>query len=115
MYRTLLHLKRRKPIGKRAAGQTRRNRGNIPDEHLAQSPGRFAILELLCVGELERGVAFQDTRRGAVKGSGVAVTDLKVHVGVGADEETLVLESPLETNKHRLPGQLLQERLWVDR
>jgi len=50
-----------------------------------------------------------------VKGSGVAVTDLKVHVGVGADEETLVLESPLETNKHRLPGQLLQERLWVDR
>ena len=42
-------------------------------------------------------------------------SDLKVHVAIGANEETLVFESPLETNKHRLPGQLLQERLWVDR
>jgi hypothetical protein len=42
-------------------------------------------------------------------------SDLKVHVAIGAHEEPFVFESPLETNKYRLPGQLLQERLWVDR
>lgn len=43
------------------------------------------------------------------------MADLKVHVAIGADEEALVFEPPLETDKHRLPGQLLQERLWIDR
>jgi hypothetical protein len=43
------------------------------------------------------------------------LSDLKVHVAIRADEEPLVFEPPLETNKHRLPGQLLHERLWVDR
>ena len=46
---------------------------------------------------------------------GIDGADLKVHVAVRADQEPLVFEPPLETNIHGLPGELLQERLWVDR
>jgi len=80
----------------------------VPDENLAQSPVGFAVLELLGVGQLERGSEH-------VEKKGSEGSDLKVHVAIRADEEPLVFEPPLETNKHRLPGQLLQERLWVDR
>lgn len=40
-------------------------------------------------------------------------THLQVHVVICADEETLVLHPPLETDQDRFSGLLLQERLWV--
>lgn len=76
----------------------------VPDEDLAQRPVRFAILEFLSVGKLERGQGH--VQNVVMKRSGV-FPDLKVHVAVRAHEEPLVFEPPLQTNKHRLPGQLL--------
>lgn len=41
-------------------------------------------------------------------------TYLEVHVAIRADEETLVLQTPLEADVYRLAGELLHERLRVD-
>ena len=54
MYKTLLHLVESGSIGKRVQGKQRQHL-IIPDENLAQSPVRFAILVFLSVGQLERG------------------------------------------------------------
>ena len=101
MYRTLLHLDESGSIGKRVQGKQRQHLV-VPDENLPQSPVRFAILKFLSVGQLERG---QRHVKKAVKIGGFS--DLKVHVAIRAHEEPLVFESPLQTNHHRLPGQLL--------
>lgn len=39
---------------------------------------------------------------------------LEVHVPISTDEETLVLQSPLQPDVDGLSGELLQERLRVD-
>jgi hypothetical protein len=102
MYRTLLHLVESGSIGKRVQGKQRQQLV-VPDEDLAQSPVRFAILEFLSVGQLERGQ--RDVQKVMMEIGDFS--DLKVHVAIRAHEEPLVFEPPLQTNKHRLPGQLL--------
>ena len=54
MYRTLLHLVESGSIGERVQGKQRQHLV-VPDEDFAQSPVRFAILEFLSVGQLEKG------------------------------------------------------------
>jgi len=51
--------------------------------------------------------SLKDVKNKWKEGERIDAADLKVHVTVRTDEEPLVLETPLETNKHRFPGELL--------